>query len=142
MPATTEKLRIGDLIEHYLHDSYNYESCSLAAAVTVPINADVLGYPVVVASGTATIQSAAQVTAFTASSSCSVVADDTLALAAFQAASAAKYRVLRRGPAVVHRQALKTTDPAAAAYDMAKFIAALLVNHIVVVNEVGLTNNA
>jgi hypothetical protein len=54
-------------------------------------------------------------------------------------ASTVKYRVLRRGPAIVHRSGLRTADPAAANYDMTKFIAALLVAGIVVVNETGLT---
>jgi hypothetical protein len=133
---------VGDLVQHEFHESYNFEALVLAAAVTVAINSDLLGYPVVVSGGTATIQTAAQVAAFTATSSCNVIADDTPAVAAFSATpSTAKYRVLRRGPAIVHRQALKTADPAAASYDMAKVIAALLVAGVVVVNETGLTNN-
>jgi hypothetical protein len=139
MAVFTNRRRAGDLIKNVFDQSYNFEKCQLAAAVTVPINSDVLGYPVIVSAGVATIQTAAQVTAFTGTSSCNVVADDTLAVAAFQAASAATYRVLRRGPAVVHRTALKTTDPAAAAYNMTNFIAALLVAGIVVVNDTGLT---
>ncbi len=140
MPSTTQKANIGDLMMSEYHESYNFEALFLAAAVTVPVNAEVLGYPVVVSGTTATIQTAAQVTAFTAASSCNVIADDTPAVAAFSAvASTVKYRVLRRGPAIVHRSGLRTADPAAANYDMTKFIAALLVAGIVVVNETGLT---
>lgn len=133
---------VGDLVKNEFHESYNFEALVLAAAVTVAANADLLGYPVVVSGGTATIQTAAQVAAFTATSLCNVIADDTPAVAAFSATpSTAKYRVLRRGPAIVHRQGLKTADPAAASYDMTKVIAALLVAGVVVVNETGLTNN-
>lgn len=132
---------VGDLVQSEFHESYNFDSLFLAAATTVPVNSDLLGYPVVVSGTTATIQTAAQVTAFTATSSCNIIADDTPAVAAFSAvASTYKYRVLRRGPAIVHRQAMKTSDPAAAAYTMANIIAALLVAGIVVVNEVGSTN--
>jgi hypothetical protein len=141
LPSTSEKNYIGDLVRHEFNEAYNFEALVLAAATTVPVNSDLLGYPVVVSGTTATIQTAAQVTAFTATSSCNVIADDTPAVAAFSATpSTAKYRVLRRGPAVVHRQGLKTADPAAANYDMTKYIAALLVAGIVVVNETGLTN--
>lgn len=143
MTTLTERYYVGDLVKADFHQSYNYEACTLAAAVTVAANSDVLGYPVVVSAGVATIQTVAQVAAFTGTSSCNVVADDTLAPASFSATpSTAKYRILRRGPAIVHRQALKTTDPAAASYNMTNFIAALLVAGIVVVNEVGLTQSA
>lgn len=139
LTTLTDRKRVGDLIKNYFDEAYNFEKANLAAAVTVAKNADVLGYPVLVSGTTATIQTAAQVTAFTATSTVNVVADDTLAMSAFQAASTEFYRVLRRGPAVIHRTGLKTADPAAANYDMTKFIAALLVAGIVVVNETGLT---
>jgi hypothetical protein len=142
VPTVTQKLYVGDLVMNEYHESYNFEAIGLASATLVPVNADVLGYPVVVAGTTATIQTAALVTAFTGTSVCNIVADDTPVPVAFTTVTAYKYRILRRGPAVVHRQAMKTTDPAAAAYDMAKFTTALINAGIVVVNEVGLTNNA
>lgn len=139
----TERMGVGDLVKRQFNDSYNMESCRMQAAVAVPAASHLLGFPVIVAAGVAVIQTAAQVTAFTGTSSVNVVCDDNAAYSAFSATpSVERYRVGRRGPLVVQRKALKTLDPAGAAYDMAKFEAALLVAGIVVVDEVGTTSQA
>jgi hypothetical protein len=133
----------GDLVKRQFDDEYNMEACKLQAAVSVPAASHVLGYPVIVAAGVAVIQTAAQVTAFTGTSTVNVVCDDNASYSVFSGTpSVEKYRVGRRGPLTVHKKALKTLDPAGAAYDMAKFEAALLVAGIVVVDEVGTTSQA
>ena len=119
--------------------SYNYDSSKIRAVPAIAAGSSVLGYPVgAVSGGISDILTAAQVAAFTGSSTTNLVADDRLmpALAA-NTASVDKYRLMRRGPAIVNRKALKTTDPAGAAYDMTKFIAALVLTGIVVVDETG-----
>jgi hypothetical protein len=101
-----------------------------------------MGYPVINTPGTsAIIQTAAQVAAFTdGTSKCGVVADDTLAVEAFSATpSTTKYKLAIRGPLVVGKDGLKTTDPAGASYNMDKFIAALKTANIVVLDATGLS---
>lgn len=101
-----------------------------------------MGYPVIDTPGTsAIIQTVAQVAAFTdGTSKCGVVADDTLAVEAFSATpSVSQYRIAVRGPMVIKKDGLKTTDPAGASYNMAKFVAALVTAGIVVVDATGLS---
>jgi hypothetical protein len=137
----TEGKNVGDLVKNEFSQDYNYAKNKLQAAVSVAINTNCVGFPVINTPGTsAIIQTAAQVAAFTGTSSCGVVADDTPAVEAFSATpSVSQYRVAVRGPMVVKRDGLRTTDPAGASYDMAKFIAALLVAGVVVVDATGLS---
>ncbi len=139
MTTLTERKYTGDLIKVEFHPAHNRAKNKLQAAVSVAVNSEILGYPIINTPGTsAIIQTAAQVTAFTATSSCGVVTDDSLANEAFSATpSTSQYGIGLRGPMVVGRDALRTTDPAAAAYDMAKFIAALNVAGITVVDSTG-----
>lgn len=141
MPTKTENYTIGDLVAFELHPAFNYVPAKLAFAAGVAAGARVLGYPVIEASGTATIQSAAQVAAFTDGTSVAGLVADTkyLALEAFTGtASASKYKIIKRGPFVVKKDGLPTTDPAGAAYNMTKFIAALNTAGIQVVDSTGL----
>lgn len=118
---------------------YNYDSSRVRAVPAITAGTSILGFPISAASsGISDILTAAQVAAFTGTSTTSLVADERLmpALAA-NTASVDRYRVMRRGPAIVQRKALRTSDPAGAAYDMAKFIAALVLSGIVVVDETG-----
>jgi hypothetical protein len=110
--------------------------------VSVAILTNCVGYPVINTPGTsAIIQTQAQVAAFTdGTSKCGVVADDTPAIEAFSATpSTSQYKIATRGPMVIKRDGLKTTDPAGAAYNMTKLIAALVTAGIVVVDATGLS---
>ena len=142
MTLITQGKNIGDLIKTEFDLAYNYEANKLQAATAVAINTDIMGYPVINTPGTsAIIQTQAQVAAFTdGTSRCSVVAEDGGAIEAFSATpSVSRYRIATRGPLVVKRDGLKTLDPAGAAYNMTKVIAALLVAGIVVVDNTGLS---
>ena len=119
--------------------AYNYDSSRVRAVPAILAGTSILGFPVgAVSGGISDILTAAQVAAFTGTSTTNLVADERLmpALAA-NTGSVDKYRIMRRGPAIVNRKALKTSDPAGAAYDMTKFIAALVLSGIVVVDETG-----
>jgi len=141
MATKTENFTIGDLIVFETHPAVNYVNAKLAFTAGVLAGARTLGYPVIESAGVATIQTAAQVAAFTDGTSLAGVVADSKYLAAegFTATpSASRYRIVKRGPYVVKRDGLPLTDPAGAAYNMTKLIIALQTAGIQVVDSTGL----
>jgi hypothetical protein len=142
MGLKTQKARRDDLLRNTFHPSYNHGVAQITSATAVPVGTPILGYPVAVTGGTRAILHQAAVAAFTGTSTCGLITDDAQTeVIVNSTASVYKYETLDRGPAIVHRDGLPTTDPAGAAYDMAKLIAALLVAGIVVVDEVGVSGS-
>ena len=138
----TERQYVGDLVKAKFNDAFNFETARLQAVPAMPLGTSFLGYPLGAPSaGVCLVQTQAQVAAYTGTSSCGVCCDESLTQVATLANTATTQRFLfsRRGPLVVNRKALRTADPAGAAYNMTLFIAALLVSHIVVVDETGAT---
>ncbi len=140
MSSKTQLGLLDDLIRWIVNPMYNYGKAKLTSATTIPVGGSVLGFPVPATGTTRAIMTAAAVTAAAATDKIALVADQELAEVPVNATASVKvFRLLTRGPAVIHVDSLPTLDPAGAAYDIAKLTTLLSNAGVEVVDETGLT---
>lgn len=127
MPTTSTKTlaasaQLGDLVRSIFNPGYNYISSTIvspAGAVATP-NVRLLGQPVKVSGGNHILVLAADIANATG-----IIADDGFFDLPVAAGTLTNVTVLKRGPAIVHADALPALDVNGGAINAANFQAAL-----------------